>query len=148
MKNSRIFIPIAILLIVIGLIITLAVFKSLFRVTTSDKSTPGISANSSAISDSQIFFQGPISTVSGAPQKTVTDPKENRGISVYWVKATGTDANFTCTLYNSTTNQIYATRYQTNGGFSGRGSGSMYYMNTTVKQDKSLSLLDSTCFKD
>ena len=147
MKNSRIFIPIAILIIIIGLLITLAVFKSLFRVTTSNKTTPGTSANSSVVSDSQIFFQGPIANASSAPQNIVTDPKSNHGLSVYWIKATGTNANFTCTLYDSNTNQIYATHYQTNGEFSGRSSGSMYYQNTSIKQDKALNLLDGTCFK-
>ncbi len=107
-----------------------------------------MAANSSAVSDSQIFFQGPISTASGAPQKTITDPKANRGLSVYWIKATGTEANFTCTLYNTTTNQIYATHYQTNGEFSGRGAGSMYYLNDVVKQDTATNLLSTTCFKD
>ena len=146
-KNTRLFIPIAILIIIIGLIITLGVFKSLFKSTITSSSTPGLSANSGAVSDNLIYFQGPISaTASG--QKTVTNPKANQGLSIYWIKATGTDSNYTCTLYDSVTSQIYASHYQTNGEFSGRGAGSMYYTNNVIKQDKSLSLLSSVCFKD
>ncbi len=146
-KNTRLFIPIAVLIIIIGLIITLGVFKALFKSTITSSGTPGLSANSGAVSDNQIYFQGPISAAA-SEQKTITNPKENQGLSIYWIKATGTDANYTCTLYNSVTTQIYASHYQTNGEFSGRGAGSMYYANNVIKQDKSLSLLGSVCFKD
>jgi len=78
----------------------------------------------------------------------VTNPKSNLGLSIYWIKESSEDGNDTCTLYDTVTSQIYATEYQTNGGFSGRASGSMYYSNDKIKQDKSLSLLKDVCFKD
>lgn len=150
-KNNRIFIPIAALIILIGLIVTLAVFKSLFRTIPSGNDSQNRSSTTgidTAVSSEEIYFQGAITTQAGVPQRTVTDPKENHGLSVYWIQGSQTGGSDTCTLYNSTTNRIYATSYQTNGQLSGRPTGSMYYQNNTIKQDKSLSLLEVTCFKN
>jgi hypothetical protein len=151
-KNTRIFIPIAIFIILLGLIFTMTVFKSLLSVRTDTRTetiagqTP--QADDVNISDSSIYFQGIISSLPNVPQRTVVNPKQNSGLNVYWIKADDADSNNTCTLYDNTTKQIYASRYITNGQFSGRPTGTMYYINKAVDQKKSLALLDSTCFKD
>jgi len=147
-KNTRVFIPFIALIIIIGLIFTLAVFKALFKADLGNNSTttPGTNEQSSAVSDSKIFFQGNLTTLPNAPQKTVISPKNNQGLSVYWIKASSEDGNDTCNLYDSDTKQIYASRYQTNGQFSGRSAGSMYYINSKIDQPKALTLLNDTCF--
>lgn len=155
-KNTRIFVPLAILIIIIGLIFTLAVFKALFKVHSSPTTTTSTNKTTQAddinVSESNIYFQGPITNLPNAPQYTWVSPKDSNGkemnaINVYWIQEKETEGNDTCTLYDSSSGKIYATRYKTNGSFSGRSAGSMFYVNDTIKQDVSLKLLDSTCFK-
>jgi len=146
-KNARVYIPFIVLVILVGLIFTLAIFRALFKADLSGANTPGISEDSSGLSASKIYFQGPITTLPNVPQKTVVNPQDNSGLSIYWIKASSENGNDTCTLYDGGTGQIYATSYQTNGQFSGRPTGSMYYQNNVVKKDKTFDLLKDICFK-
>ena len=136
--------------ILIMLIVGLAVFKSLFSspltVTPAPKNTISDLAGDASVSEAKIFFQGPIRALPDIPQKTVVEPEETKNLSVYWINnSSEINGNDTCTLYDNTTKQIYATRYRTQ--LSGRTTGSMYYQNDTVKPEKSLELLTSACFK-
>lgn len=148
MKNSRIILPIFALVILLVLVFALAIFKSILsNHSTASTNTPvGVLSDGAVLSSSKIFFQGPITTLPDAPQKTVVEPKNTKGLSVYWIQESSQNGgNDTCTLYDSATNQIYATSYRTQ--LSGRTTGSMYYTNDKVQAEKSLDLLSSTCFK-
>ena len=108
--------------------------------TSSSTTTPGIKT----VSDDVIYHQDNTPSAE-VPFKTTYDPNYP-GLSVYWVQQSASGGQDTCTLYDTATKQLYANRYIANSQYVSAESGTAYYTNTVIKQDKALSMLDSLCF--
>lgn len=82
----------------------------------------------------------------GVPFKTAFDSKYPK-VSVYWVQESVAGGQDTCTLYDTTTKQIYAESYNTNSSYVSSKSGTAYYTNDAITKDDSLKLLNKLCFQ-
>jgi hypothetical protein len=129
--------------IILTFIFVFVFFRALFS--TMKGTSPEVQKDETS-SSQKIYYQSGTFPAAGVPYKTVTDPGYS-GVSIFWVRKSSDAGNDTCTLYDNSTNQIYANRYQNNGQIGGPKSGWMYYTNDQIGKDKATSFLDSVCFK-
>lgn len=138
------------LILIITLVLMIFIAKSSgsnSTATTKTKSTASTSKtkDNMVVSSDKVYFQS-ITPEEGVPFDTATDPNYP-GLSIFWVKASVADGQDTCSLYDNTTLQIYANRYISNGQLSTTESGTTYYPNSVINQEKAIKLINNLCFK-